>query len=108
MTPCEPAVTPALALVAVTTALFEMVNVPEPPLPTVSVLEFVHEEPAPSTVTVPVALAPPPTVPSVLDTAPPFEMVSWPLPVVPTLSSALLFHCDPAPLTVATPTPVVS
>ena len=110
ITPCEPLPTPARALAALTVALFEMVNAPAPRLPTVSTPELVHEDPGPSTVAAPIAVAPEPEpiVPSVLETAPPFVMFSLPLPDAPTVSSPLLFHCDPAPLTVTKPTPVGS
>ncbi|MNY41959.1 hypothetical protein D3C86_1768100 [compost metagenome] len=108
MTPFEPALAATLALTALTVALFAMVNAPLPEFPTVRVLEFTQEEPIPSTVTVPVAFALEPMVPTVLETTPPPVTPSLPLPEKPTDRSLPLFHLAPVPFTVTVPTLPVS
>ncbi|MDT4872626.1 hypothetical protein FQZ97_1078210 [compost metagenome] len=85
-----------------------MVSAPLPKFPTVSVLEFVHVEPTPSTVTVPREFAPEPIVPAVSETVPLFVMFSLPVPEAPTDSSLLLFQCEPQPPTETVPVPAVS
>ena len=91
------------ALPLVTLPPFWIASEPAPVLPTLIKPPSVQVDPAPVTVTMPLAVEPPPMLVPVLIKLPPFATVSVPLPELPTLRALLLFHVEPGSVTVTIP-----
>ena len=102
--PNRPNSTVDAPLATVTSPSLMIFSVPFPQSPKPKALLLFQLEPAPSTVTVPVAPDRRPTEPNVLLTEPPLRILSVPLPELPTNMPALMFvNLEPAPFTVTVP-----